>query len=108
MLAPESAYARTQYPPQAADLRGGNAVSRNPPAAPDHPRPPSLDGGERFDLAADCLRLFRSGSDTLEIAKTFDIPEARVSRLIWAQRCFERGLPAEFLQGDILKRIAPP
>lgn len=59
-------------------------------------------------LAADCLKLFRACRDTLQIAESFDLPEARVSRLIWAARCRERGRPAEFLQGGILKRIAPP
>lgn len=43
------------------------------------------------------LELFRSGMDTLDIAKHFKITEAEASRIVWRQRCREKNLPQTYL-----------
>lgn len=48
-------------------------------------------------LAVDILARFRDGADTSEIARTLNIPEAKVSQLLWIARCRDKGLPATFL-----------
>jgi hypothetical protein len=57
-------------------------------------------------LSIEVLRRFRSGKDTLEIAREFSVSEARVSRLLWVARCRDKGLPATFLtKAREVKRI---
>lgn len=60
------------------------------------------------DFPSRALALFRSGKDTLEIARHFGINEPRAARLVWFARCREKRLPADFLnRAGTLKRIAP-
>jgi DNA-binding transcriptional regulator LsrR (DeoR family) len=59
-------------------------------------------------LSERALALFRYGMDTYDIAKTFGIPEAKASRLLWVARCREMGLPATFMnKAREVKLIAP-
>lgn len=54
------------------------------------------------------LELFHEGKDTQEIALLMGVSEAKASRYVWAARCREKGLPADFLTSDKeAKRIAP-
>ena len=48
-------------------------------------------------LATRIWRMFGTGMDTFDISKSLGIPEARVSMLLWAARCREKNLPADFL-----------
>jgi len=48
-------------------------------------------------LSTRIWRMFQGGKDTFDIGKSLGIPEARVSRLLWAARCREKGLPAHFM-----------
>jgi hypothetical protein len=43
------------------------------------------------------LAHFRKGKDTLQIARLMQITEAQASHLLWLARCWERGLPATYL-----------
>lgn len=54
------------------------------------------------------LELFHEGKDTHQIGLLMGITEAKAARYVWAARCREKGLPADFIDssGDI-KRIAP-
>jgi hypothetical protein len=48
-------------------------------------------------LSTRIWRLFHDGKDTNDIAKSLAMPEARVSRLLWAARCREKRRPATFI-----------
>jgi transposase len=48
-------------------------------------------------LSIEVLQKFRSGKDTLEMAKEFGVSEAMVTRLLWVARCRDKGLPSTFL-----------
>jgi hypothetical protein len=58
------------------------------------------------ETAKQALWLFRQGMDTVAIARSLQIGEARASKLLWYARCKERNLPAEYLYGGVRKRIA--
>lgn len=58
------------------------------------------------DLPSHALALFKSGKDTLDIARHLGINEPRAARLVWFARCRELRKPAEFLtHSGVLKRI---
>lgn len=67
---------------------------------------PVISRTDKAKLAKACLREFRSGRDTMQIATRFGISEARASKLIWVARSWEKGLPAEYEVRGIRKRVA--
>lgn len=58
----------------------------------------------------DALALFRTGLDTVEVAKALGIHESEASRRIAEQRARERGLPFDYVRHlpTVVHRVSPP